>query len=63
MFPRVFDWNGDGVPDLIWGLADGTLQVTLNENTAGAPDYCGEVILFDGATSLAIIREGSKVMA
>ena len=39
VFPRVFDWNGDGKHDLVWGLADGTLQVTLNENTAAEPRF------------------------
>ena len=39
VFPRVFDWNADGKQDLIWGLADGTLQVTLNENTAAEPRF------------------------
>ena len=39
VFPRVFDWNADGKPDLIWGLADGTLQVTLNENTSAEPRF------------------------
>ena len=39
VFPRVFDWNGDGKQDLVWGLADGTLQVTLNENTAAEPRF------------------------
>ena len=39
VFPRVFDWNADGLRDLVWGLADGTLQVTLNENTAAEPRF------------------------
>lgn len=39
VFPRVFDWNQDGKPDLVWGLADGTLHVTLNENTAAQPRF------------------------
>jgi hypothetical protein len=39
VLPRVFDWNGDGKQDLVWGLADGTLQVTLNENTAAEPRF------------------------
>jgi hypothetical protein len=39
VFPRVFDWNGDGKQDLVWGLAGGTLQVTLNENTAAEPRF------------------------
>jgi hypothetical protein len=39
VFPRVFDWNGDGKQDLVWGLAGGTLQVTLNENSAAEPRF------------------------
>ena len=39
VFPRVFDWNQDGKQDLVWGLADGTIQVTLNESTAAEPRF------------------------
>jgi hypothetical protein len=45
VFPRVFDWNADGLPDLIWGLADGTLQVTLNENTAAEPRFGAPLVV------------------
>ena len=36
-FPRVFDWDGDGNKDLVVGLADGTVQLFLNENTNDDP--------------------------
>lgn len=39
VFPRVFDWNQDGKQDLVLGLADGTIQVLLNENTAADPRF------------------------
>jgi hypothetical protein len=39
VFPRVFDWNQDGKQDLVLGLADGTIQVLLNENSAAAPRF------------------------
>ena len=39
VFPRVFDWNQDGKQDLVLGLADGTIQVLLNENTAAEPRF------------------------
>jgi len=39
VFPRVFDWNQDGLKDLVLGLADGTVQVALNENTDSEPRF------------------------
>jgi hypothetical protein len=39
VFPAVFDWNQDGKKDLIGGRADGTVQVTLNENTDADPRW------------------------
>lgn len=39
VFPRVFDWNQDGLKDLVLGLADGTVQVALNENTNTDPNF------------------------
>ncbi len=38
-FPRIFDWDGDGKKDLIVGLADGTVQVFLNQNTDADPQF------------------------
>jgi hypothetical protein len=37
--PRLFDWNGDGLLDLVLGLADGHVQVALNENADGDPQF------------------------
>lgn len=39
VFPRVFDWNRDGRLDLVLGLANGTVLVALNENTAADPRF------------------------
>jgi hypothetical protein len=39
VFPRVFDWNGDGKNDLVLGLADGTVQLWTNVNTSSAPVF------------------------
>jgi len=39
VFPRIFDWDQDGKQDLVLGLADGTIQVLLNENTATEPRF------------------------
>ena len=35
----------DGRQDLVWGLADGTLQVTLNENTAAEPRFGAPLVV------------------
>ncbi len=39
VFPRVFDWNQDGKKDLLLGLADGRVQLLLNENTDADPQF------------------------
>ena len=39
VFPRVFDWNQDGLKDLVLGLADGTVHVALNKNTNTDPNF------------------------
>lgn len=39
VFPRVFDWNQDGLKDLVLGLADGAVHVALNENTNENPNF------------------------
>ncbi|MBN2473427.1 MAG: Ig-like domain-containing protein [Pirellulales bacterium] len=39
VFPRVFDFNRDGLQDLVLGLADGRVQVALNENTNADPQF------------------------
>jgi len=37
--PVVVDWDADGRKDLLAGLADGTVQVFLNENTDADPIF------------------------
>jgi hypothetical protein len=39
VFPRVFDWNRDGLKDLVLGMAHGTVQVALNQNTNADPRF------------------------
>lgn len=54
IFPRVADWDGDGLIDLIVGLADGSVQVFLNTNSAEAPE-------FGAPQSVAVGDPGAKV--
>ncbi|MDP2361667.1 MAG: VCBS repeat-containing protein [bacterium] len=35
--PRVADWNGDSLPDLLVGRSDGTVLLFLNQGQPGAP--------------------------
>ncbi len=35
--PNVFDWNGDGLYDIVFGFNDGCIKYMLNEGTATAP--------------------------
>jgi RHS repeat-associated protein len=39
VFPRVFDWDGDGKKDLILGQADGRVQFWPNVNTDADPQF------------------------
>lgn len=38
MCPTVFDWNSDGLPDIVFSDSRGKLEVMLNRGTAAAPD-------------------------
>lgn len=39
--PEVYDWNQDGLPDLLVGGFSGQVRVYLNEGTARVPIYSG----------------------
>jgi WD40 repeat protein len=52
VYPRVYDWDGDGKLDLIAGLADGTIKVFLNVNTAADPVFGPGVFVQAGAAGL-----------
>jgi len=43
LFSRTFDWDQDGRKDLVLGLADGTVQVALNQNTDSDPRFATPV--------------------
>jgi hypothetical protein len=54
VFPRAFDWDQDGRKDLVLGLADGTVQVALNESTNSDP-------VFGTAIAVQVGPAGAKV--
>jgi len=61
VFPRVFDWNQDGLKDLVLGLADGTVQVALNENTDSEPRFAApEPVEVGQAGDKSIIDVGKR---
>ena len=39
VFPRVVHWDGDGLKDLLLGLADGHVRIYLNVGEPGAPQF------------------------
>ena len=39
LFPRMVDWTGDGLADLITGTADGKVRLYANAGSAGAPAF------------------------
>jgi WD40 repeat protein len=49
-FPRVVDWDEDGLPDLLVGQADGMVRIFTNCGIAGAPffDTGPNIITADG---------------
>ncbi|MBQ5670099.1 MAG: VCBS repeat-containing protein [Tidjanibacter sp.] len=47
--PTVFDWNGDGLLDIVWSDATASFYVALNTGTKGAPTLAlPEKIHLDG---------------
>jgi hypothetical protein len=50
--PYVYDWDGDGVPDLLCGAGDGYVYYFRNSNTAQAPVYAASVRLTAGGALL-----------
>jgi len=53
-FPRVVDWNGDGLKDLMVSGSLGEIKIFLNTNTDADPT-------FDAGTNLQIGPAGGKV--
>lgn len=44
---RVADWNGDGLPDLLFGAADGHLSLYLNSGRPSQPRFRTKKLLLD----------------
>ncbi len=44
---RVVDWNGDGLPDFLFGSADGHLSLYANTGKPGAPRFRTKKLLLD----------------
>jgi hypothetical protein len=49
VFPRLYDWDADGLGDLVLGLADGTVQVALNNGTETEPQFAAPQAVEFGA--------------
>ena len=47
-YPRVFDWNGDGLNDLVVGRADGQVMVFRNAGTAASPVFAAGTFIQAG---------------
>ena len=63
VFPRVFDWDGDGLKDLVLGLADGRIQLWMNTNTTNGPVFVTPTYLRfgpSGTTSDPAIDVGDR---
>jgi hypothetical protein len=50
--PCVFDWDGDGLPDLLCGSYYGDVYFFRNTNTASAPIYAPAVAIQAGGVAL-----------
>jgi len=61
VFPRLFDWNRDGLNDLVLGLAGGAVQVALNEADGADPVFAAPVaVQFGPLDSKADLDFGSR---
>ncbi|MCY2988881.1 MAG: M4 family metallopeptidase [Planctomycetota bacterium] len=60
---RLVDWNHDGLPDLILGLADGRVQFWPNVNTAADPQFGTPIDLEAGTPDLkSPVNVGAQAM-
>jgi hypothetical protein len=60
-FPRVADWDGDGLQDLVVGQADGSVQVFLNTNTAVEPRFgAPQLVLVGQPGAKAVLDVGAR---
>ena len=55
---EVEDWNGDGLPDLLIGIADGYLLLFLNQGETNKPEYGYGQYLTDNDG--AVIKAGNR---
>ncbi len=61
VFPRVADWDADGLPDLVLGTAAGQIHVARNNGTATAPVFASPVAVSAGPSdSLSPIDVGLR---
>lgn len=54
VFPRMYDWNDDGLKDLVLGMADGSVNVARNENSNSEP-------VFGVPEPVEVGQEGEKI--
>lgn len=60
-FPRVALWNGDLLPDLLVGSANGTVTLFLNEGAPGSPQLgLGQLVQVGPAGSKVAIDVGAR---
>lgn len=53
--PRLVDWDGDGLQDLLCGQFDyGRIRFYRNEGSAGSPLFNSFLYLMDGASYLSV---------
>lgn len=62
--PKLVDWNGDGLTDLVCGSFDGSVHLFRNQGAAGAPAFAAaEVLVPKGKSTRKVSRpeEGAYV--